>query len=256
MRIAPGNSHRFFQALMIGTVLWCAVASAKECDEQYFTIDASGHEVAVSTPVKHFAVTLKKARAGDVLEQRNLAVSYEVGYLISACHEKAAYWYKKAADSGDPVARLWLRESQSRAALRRGPECSEEQCRNDSSTENRTAVLYTDASKGNHYFAPVTINGKTAIGMIDTGASMVAMSSEQAKIYGIDTSRGRASTAMTANGKIDTTNLLVPLIEIAGIQLRNVPISIGLTGGILIGMSFLRRLDVTMGTGTLTLNKR
>lgn len=255
MRIAPISNYRIFHGLMIGTVLWCTLAGAKECDERYFTINASGHEVSVNAPVGHFAVTLKKARAGDVLEQRNLAVSYEVGYLISACHEKAVYWYKKAADSGDEVARTWLKTSQARKALRRAPECAEEPC-HDASTENRTAVLYTDLRKSNHYYAPVTINGKTAIGMIDTGASMVSISSELAKMYGIDTSQGRASSSMTANGAIATTNLLVPLIEIAGIQMRNVPVSIGISSGILIGMSFLRRLDISMDAGTLTLNKR
>ncbi len=118
------------------------------------------------------------------------------------------------------------------------------------------AVLYASSSKNDHFFAPVTINGRTAQGLIDTGATTVAMSAEMAKTFGISADKGQSGQSSTANGNITTTHVTVPLIDVAGIKLRNVPVSIGISGDILIGMSFLSRVDVAMGSGTLTMTKR
>lgn len=119
------------------------------------------------------------------------------------------------------------------------------------------AVLYANSSKSNHFYAPLTINGRTVRGLIDTGASNIAMSAGTAKSFGIDHSGGKAGATSTANGKVATALVTVPLIEVAGIKVRNVPVSIGISGEeVLIGMSFLSRVSVLMGTGTLTMSQR
>ena len=99
------------------------------------------------------------------------------------------------------------------------------------------------AAANNHYFAPVTINGVTEQGMIDTGASTIAMSPESAKHFGIDASHGKQQQFQTANGKTIDSVITVPKIQVGGLVLRNVMVSVGSSGPILIGMSsdFLSR---------------
>ena len=235
---------------------WSCLAAVAECSEKFLSIDPHGREYAVTRPVAQFAETLRQAKAGAALEQRKLAESYELGYLVARCYEKAVYWYGKAAASGDDGAQRWLGRNKALAALRTGPECSEESCSGSNGDDNRVAVLYSNSSKNNHFYAPLTINGRTAQGLIDTGASNVAMSAEMAKSFGINYSGGKTGEASTASGKLATTSVTVPLIEVAGIKLRNVPVSIGISGEMLIGMSFLSRVNVSMGSGTLTMSKR
>ena len=244
-------------ALPVIAILACSgFAAAADCDGKYLAIDKHGQEYSARGPVKQLAETIRQAKAGVSVEQRNLAISYDTGYLVSRCRGQAAYWYAKAAESGDEVAKQWLAKNKVFAALRAGPECAGERCSAANSDENRVAVLYSNSSKNNHYYAPVTINGHTAQGLIDTGASLVAMSAEVAKTFGINAAEGKAAQSSTANGKISTTHVIVPLIDVAGIRLRNVPVSIGISDGMLIGMSFLSRVNVAMGSGTLTMSKR
>ena len=235
---------------------WSVPATSEECDGKYFTINSYGQEFPVRFPEKQLAETLGKAKAGVSVEQRNLAISYDAGYLVSQCHDKAVYWYRKAAESGDEIAKQWLVKNTAFEVLRAGPECAEESCPGSNASENRVAVLYSDSSKNDHYFAPVTINGRTAQGLIDTGASTVAMSVEMAKTFGINPADGKSGQSSTANGKITTNLLTVPLLDVAGIKVRNVPVSIGISDGILIGMSFLSRVKVSMNSGTLTMTKK
>ena len=231
-------------------------AAAADCDGKYLAIDKHGQEYSARGPARQLAETIRQAKAGVAVDQRNLAISYDTGYLVSRCRSQAAYWYAKAAASGDEVAKQWLAKNKLLAALRSGPECAGETCSAANAEENRVAVLYSNSSKNNHYYAPVTINGRTVQGLIDTGASLVAMSADVAKTFGINAVEGKAAQSSTANGKISTTNVIVPLIDVAGIRLRNVPVSIGISDGMLIGMSFLSRVNVAMSSGTLTMSKR
>lgn len=247
---------RLVALLIVAHGIGLGLAVAGECDGRYLAIDDDGREYAVQRPARKFAEMLEKAKAGDSLERRKLAMSYDAGYLVSRCHAKAVYWYGKAAESGDEIAQRWLARNAAFEALRAGPECIAESCAGSNSAESRVAVLYANASRGNHYFAPLTINGRTFQGMIDTGASTVAMSAEMAKKYGIGSAGGKSGLSSTANGSITTTQVTVALIDVAGIKLRNVPVSIGISDGILIGMSFLSRVDISTGSGTMTLSKR
>ena len=249
--------HRQAGLLIIAVGLCSNLATGADCDGKYLAIDQYGREYAVAHPLAPFAETLRQAKAGVPLEQRRLAVNYEAGYLVSRCYEKAVYWYGKAAAAGDDDAKQWLSRNKASVAQQAAPECAEEGCSGSNGDENHVAVLHSNSSKSNHFYAPLTINGRTVQGLIDTGASNIAMSAATAKSFGIDHSSGKAGTASTANGKVATTLVTVPLIEVAGIKARNVPVSIGISGEeVLIGMSFLSRMSLSMGSGTLTMTKR
>jgi clan AA aspartic protease (TIGR02281 family) len=187
-----------------------------------------------------------------------LAISYDTGYLVSRCPTKALYWYKKAAESGDDAAKKWLSRHKIFAALFAGPECIGRHCPIPDADEHFVAVLYANSSRHDHFIAPMTINGHTASGLIDTGASMIAMNDKMAKDFGIDYSNGKKGYATIANGqKIPSTAVIVPIVEVAGIKLRDVSVNVSEGAGpLLIGMSFLSRLNVSMGQGTLSMRKR
>lgn len=248
--------HRFFVATTC--LALCAVNSAygADCANKYFAPGDNFNETPLSSPAKAFAALLAAAKGGNVAAQRSLAVSYETGYLVSACSSKSLYWYDKAAAAGDEIARNRINRHKKFDVMLSGAECAGNSCFDGDSDENRTAILYANAHKGEHYFAPLTINGHTVEGLIDTGASNVAMSFETARQLEINVSDGNAGRSATAAGTISTVSVVVPMIEVAGVKLQNVRVTVGITGEPLIGMSFLSRVDMTMGTGVLAMKKR
>lgn len=248
-------------AILIGlaalaAVLLSAPAAAKDCDGRYFAPADQDNQRPMRKPSAEFAATLEKANGGDAQAQRNLGVMYESAYLVSRCMADAMHWYRLAAEGGDGVAKKWVERKAGFDALGGGGECLGHRCSGSGNAENSVAVLYASPTRGRHFFAPVTINGKTVEGMIDTGATMVAMSAETAQAFGIRFSEGRQSAAMTANGRINTYRVVVPQMEVAGITARNVPVSVGITGQPLIGMSFLSQFDVSITSDTMTMRKR
>ncbi|MFA7290822.1 MAG: retropepsin-like aspartic protease [Rhodocyclaceae bacterium] len=243
-------------SLTLAATFWSSLAVGKDCDGRHFAASDQQNRTPLRQPAPEFLESLDKAKAGDAAEQRNLAVRYESGYMVSRCTEEAARWYAKAAAGGDERARKWMTRQQSFQALNSGAECAGAGCTGSGVEETRVAVLRASPHRGRHYFAPVTINGRTVEGMIDTGASMLAMSTETAKAFGIKYTTGTQGMASTANGKISTYRIVVPLVEVAGIKARNVAVSVGITGELLVGMSFLSQLDVAITADTMTMRKR
>ncbi len=96
--------------------------AAADCQEQYFAPNDYNHQHALTRPHPELARSIKLAKAGNALEQRNLAVSYDAGYLVAACAEKAHYWYQKAAKNGDQIAQNWLERENKFEQILGGPE--------------------------------------------------------------------------------------------------------------------------------------
>jgi len=179
-------------------------------------------------------------------------VSYEAGYLVTPCKEKAAYWYGKAASGGDQVAKRWVEARTALARMAAGPECLGAYCSDNTDGRSHVATFY--AGRHGHYFAPLTINGVTVEGLIDTGASSIAMSLDVARQLGIDRLPAQSGSVQTANGVITASHVVVPSVTVSGITLRDVRVAIGVTGETLIGMSFLGRLQLRMGSGTMSMS--
>ena len=223
-----------------------------ECDAQYFAPEDNDNTRPLRRPHGEFLAMLRAANAGNAQATRSLAAAYESGYLVSRCAEKAQYWYTKAAGAGDTIAKRRAEQLQELARLASGPECIGAYCSENHDGRGHVAMFY--AGRNGHYHAPLTINGVTVEGMIDTGASTIAVSQETARKLGIDSMPGKQGTARTANGMIETTNVIVPSVTVSGITLHDVRVSIGITGDPLIGMSFLSRLHVRMGSGALSMS--
>jgi clan AA aspartic protease (TIGR02281 family) len=108
-----------------------------------------------------------------------------------------------------------------------------------------------------HFYPKVSINGTPVRLMYDTGATLVALSTEDARKIGIDPQSLRfTGKADTANGSRRMAPLTLSEITIEGIVLRNVRASCCITGDSLLGMSALERLSVGMQNGWISLSPK
>ena len=92
----------------MGGISPSSLAATFDCDEAYFAPDDFNHERPLLHPHQELVKSFQLAKAGNAMEQRNVAVSYDAGYLVTACPEKAHYWYQKAAGNRDQIAQNWL----------------------------------------------------------------------------------------------------------------------------------------------------
>jgi len=94
--------------------------------------------------------------------------------------------------------------------------------------------------------------------LVDTGASIVALSYEDAETVGIRvTANDFTAQLRTANGVVEAAPVRLPEIRVGDILVENVDAVVlprGRLGTSLLGMSFLRRLrGFEMSQGRLTL---
>ena len=121
----------------------------------------------------------------------------------------------------------------------------------DTLAQSGVVVLQRDLS--GHYRAEAYINGVKTPVMVDTGATDVALSqtlADKLGLHSIDATRTH-----TANG--DTVSYLTRLenVKLGGIVAHNVAATItpNLGNEVLLGMSFLGRMDVRLYKGTMTI---
>lgn len=109
-----------------------------------------------------------------------------------------------------------------------------------------------------HYEAYVTVNGQSISMLVDTGASMVTLSREDAERIGfIPENLNYSMTVMTANGRARAAPVTLGEVAIGPIVRTNVPASVAEEGRLdqsLLGMSFLQTLgSLQMQTDELRL---
>jgi len=113
-------------------------------------------------------------------------------------------------------------------------------------------------SKYGHYITRANINGAKVAALIDTGASVVALSYEDAERAGLNPFRLKFDRRVrTANGIANAAPVTLNLVVVEGISVKNVEGMVmrkGAMRGTLLGMSFLRRLHgFRLERGTLYL---
>ncbi len=107
-----------------------------------------------------------------------------------------------------------------------------------------------------HYVTDGWINGVAVTFLLDTGATGVALSPAVAKAAGVP--RGRAITTRTANGTAQGFLAQLDSVAVGEIEQTQVraTISPGLaTREVLLGMSFLKHLELVQKGDTLTLRQ-
>ena len=105
-----------------------------------------------------------------------------------------------------------------------------------------------------------TVNGRQLSLMVDTGATIVALSGQEADRLGIDyRGRGQSATVQTAAGPVPARSITLDRVEVAGILVRNVPATV-IEGPhpepALLGMSWLTRVAMRENAGVLYLQER
>ena len=106
-----------------------------------------------------------------------------------------------------------------------------------------------------HYRSEALINGQQVNVLVDTGATGVAISQRTADRLGI-TSRTAVRTS-TANGDAVAYMTRLQSVKLGGVEAKDVSalIAPGLDGDVLLGMSFLGRMDVRLYKGAMTIQQ-
>ncbi len=104
-----------------------------------------------------------------------------------------------------------------------------------------------------HYRAEAFINGRKTSVLVDTGATDVSISQKLANELGIQSNA--ATRTQTANGEMVTYMTRLASVKLGGIEATNVAAIIApdLGEDMLLGMSFLNRMDVRLYKGTMTI---
>lgn len=125
------------------------------------------------------------------------------------------------------------------------------------SADSGTVTLTAD-SRG-HFITSGTINGNSVRFMVDTGASLIALSSVEAKRLGVNYLAGSRALSQTASGMIPVYRVKLDTVRVGDITVNNVD-AVVIEGDklplALLGMSFLNRMEMKRDGGTMVLTKR
>jgi len=119
-----------------------------------------------------------------------------------------------------------------------------------------TAVLTADGR--GHFLTTGNINGTTVRFVVDTGASVISLGAGDARRIGIDASKGQQAMTQTANGQAVVSLVKLDVVRVGDIVLHNVDASVHQQDMpiVLLGMSFLNRMEMQRDGETMTLKKR
>ena len=120
------------------------------------------------------------------------------------------------------------------------------------------SVAELKANAQGHFVTKAEINGRDVLVMIDTGATAVALSYEDAKDAGLRPSSLDFDIPVgTANGIAKAARIMLDRVEVDGVRVRDVEglvLPEGAMQGSLLGMSYLIRLrSFKVEDGVLTL---
>ncbi len=103
------------------------------------------------------------------------------------------------------------------------------------------------AGDGGHFYSDIDVNGRTINAVVDTGATGVALSYEDARTIGIRLDESDFTMeSRTANGTAKIAPITLDRVQIGDIEVRDVEAFVAEKGKLfqtLLGMSFLRRLS-------------
>jgi aspartyl protease family protein len=126
------------------------------------------------------------------------------------------------------------------------------------SRKSDKATVTLAADRGGHFISSGSINGSAVRFLVDTGATMVAMSVEDARNAGVNYLAGERSFSQTANGVTKVFKVKLQEVTLGDITLRDVEGTVheGAMPVVLLGMSFLGKLEMRREGETLTLVKK
>jgi len=120
------------------------------------------------------------------------------------------------------------------------------------------ARIILPVGSGGHYGGLASINGHPIPFMVDTGATLVAMSVDTAAQLGLDFSSSTATHAISANGTVSARRLTLSRVTVGDVTIYNVdamvlPQSMPI---VLLGNSFLSHFQMHSDSNSLVLDKK
>lgn len=107
--------------------------------------------------------------------------------------------------------------------------------------------VHLRAAENGHFFSPADVNGRSISVVVDTGATGVSLTYEDAREIGLRLSDSDFTMeSQTANGTARIAPILLDKVRIGDIEVRDVEAFVAEPGKLfqtLLGMSFLKRLS-------------
>ncbi len=122
----------------------------------------------------------------------------------------------------------------------------------------KTRVVTVPLNERGQYLTAGSINGMPVKMLIDTGATAVAMSASAAKRLRLEPTGGRSQVS-TAGGMVSSTQVVLDRVQVGDIVLSNVRAVIvdgEYPKTILLGMTFLRQVEIQESAGVMVLKSR
>jgi aspartyl protease family protein len=110
-----------------------------------------------------------------------------------------------------------------------------------------------------HFISTGSINGGSVRFLVDTGATVVALPAAEARRLGINYLRGQRAQVQTANGPAIAYRVKLDTVRIGDVEVNNVDAAVSEADGmgvILLGMSFLNRMEMKRDGQSMTLTRR
>jgi aspartyl protease family protein len=125
---------------------------------------------------------------------------------------------------------------------------------------SRGRIVELKAGAHGHYYARAEINGRPIDVLVDSGASLVALTYDDARSAGLSIRDGDYTQRVsTANGSARVAPVTLDRVSIGDITVRDVPAAVSEPGSLatsLLGMSFLGRLQqIDIRSGVLVLKE-
>ncbi|MCP4041529.1 MAG: TIGR02281 family clan AA aspartic protease [Gammaproteobacteria bacterium] len=122
--------------------------------------------------------------------------------------------------------------------------------------ENGVREIVLRPNRSGHYVATGSIDNQPVVFLLDTGATTVSVPGQLAKRLRL--SRGAARPTTTANGTITTYATTLSKVQLGTLTLHGIRANINphMQGDeVLLGMSFLKRVEFTQKSNQLTLRQ-
>ena len=125
-----------------------------------------------------------------------------------------------------------------------------------SMSSGRQIVL--SSGSGGHFTTTGSINGHTTAFLVDTGATLIALSQAEAERLNLPYRDGRRTSTQTANGVVPAMMLTLASVRIGDVEVRNVDAIVvpGQMSYVLLGNSFLGRFQMRRDNDVMTLELR
>lgn len=114
------------------------------------------------------------------------------------------------------------------------------------------------AGSGGHFLTQGQINGKTVQLLVDTGATLVAMSVADAERIGLNYKAGQLIQTATANGVAQGWRIKLASVRLGDVEVYDVDAAVtsGAMPFVLLGNSFLTRFQMARTNDQMVLDKR